>query len=118
MYVLWCSRFDSALAKSELTYPIFLILVQAYDQNAIRVDTMQGTAIGHVRKDQAAMLAKVMDEPSLANRMQISASIRSHGTSKATPISVQLLVSANESLGLVEVVAAVAEDEVVVREKS
>jgi SWI/SNF-related matrix-associated actin-dependent regulator of chromatin subfamily A3 len=32
-----------------------------YDRNAVRVDNMHGQKVGHIKKEQAAMLAPVMD---------------------------------------------------------
>jgi SWI/SNF-related matrix-associated actin-dependent regulator of chromatin subfamily A3 len=58
-----------------------------YDRNAVRVDGLRGEKVGHIKKEQAAIIAKLMDNANL--RLQLEAVIPRPGTPYTMPVKLE-----------------------------
>jgi SWI/SNF-related matrix-associated actin-dependent regulator of chromatin subfamily A3 len=58
-----------------------------YDRNAVRVDSLRGEKVGHIKREQAALIAKLMDNVSL--RLQLEAIIPRSGTPYTLPVKLE-----------------------------
>ena len=65
-----------------------------YDSNAVRVDTMSGTTVGHIQRAQAKQLSGVMD---LYEAVQFTATITGAERFSAIPLEVRYSTVANEA---------------------
>ena len=60
-----------------------------YDRNAIRIDNLAGEKVGHIKREQARVLAPLMDAPSLRSTLEIVASIPRPGNRWKMPLHVE-----------------------------
>ena len=58
-----------------------------YDRDAVRVDSLRGEKVGHIKRDQAAIIAKLMDNANL--RLRLEAIIPRDGTPYAMPVTLE-----------------------------
>jgi SWI/SNF-related matrix-associated actin-dependent regulator of chromatin subfamily A3 len=58
-----------------------------YDRNAVRVDSLRGDKVGHIKKEQARIIANLMDNATL--RLQLEAIIPRPGNAYTMPVRLE-----------------------------
>jgi hypothetical protein len=58
-----------------------------YDSNAVRVDNMHGEKVGHIKREQAAVIAPLMDNPRLAPLLKFEGTIPRSGNAFHLPVT-------------------------------